>query len=130
MPPPTEEELQLMVCDYVASLWPGVIFNSDLAGQHTGPAQAGKNTRMRSGAGFPDWFLAEPRGGYHGLFLELKREGTKLHKKDGSWATPHIRQQAEVLTKLDEAGYQAWFGVGWDQCRAIVDEYMALPILV
>lgn len=122
---PTEEDLQIMVCDYIRSLWPGVIFNSDGAGNNVSKAQAGKNTQLRSGPGFPDVFVAEPRGGYHGLFLELKREGTKLHKKDGSWANLHIQQQAEVLTKLDEAGYYAWFAIGWDEAKEIIDEYMA-----
>ncbi len=115
-----------MVCDYVALHWPGVIFNSDLAGQHTNAARAGKNTRMRSGAGFPDWFLAEPRGDKHGLFLELKRNGINLHKKNGEWVNPHVANQAAVLTRLDELGYGAWFAIGYDQAIEIIDEYMAL----
>lgn len=78
-------------------------------------------------------FIAEPRTvsrmgdkySYAGLFLELKREGTRIFKKDGiSYATSHLKDQAEVLVELNRAGYLAVFAVGFDRAKQIIDEYL------
>jgi len=123
---PTEAELQRDVCDYIRLKWPDAVFNSDGAGNYVSSATAAMNTALRSSSGYPDLFVAVPRGGFHGLFMELKREGTKLHKVDGSWVNDHVAQQAEVLQRLDDAGYDAWFAIGWDMAIEIVEEYFAL----
>lgn len=60
----------------------------------------------------------------YGLFLELKKEGTRLKKKNGDWATEHIAEQAEVLEKLRQRGYCAEFAVGFDEAKRIIDEYL------
>lgn len=81
-------------------------------------------------------FVAEPRtvkrgnDKYHyaGLFIELKREGTRILKKDGvSYATSHIKDQAGVMVALNRAGYLALFAVGFDQAKQIIDEYLGGP---
>jgi len=59
-----------------------------------------------------------------GLYVEIKKDDEKLIKKDGSWRTPHIAEQAEMLERLRQAGYRAEFGVGFDKCRQIIDEYL------
>lgn len=60
----------------------------------------------------------------HGLFLELKKEGTRLKKRNGDWATPHIAEQAAVLEKLRSRGYCAEFAVGFEEAKRIIDEYL------
>lgn len=71
-------------------------------------------------------FIAEPVGylGQSGLFLELKREKTRLKKKDGTWASPHIAEQAEMLEQLRARGYGAEFAVGFDEAKEIIDNYL------
>ena len=59
-----------------------------------------------------------------GLYIEIKKDGEKLNKKDGSWRTPHIAEQAKKLEKLRARGYRAEFGVGFDECKKIIDEYL------
>lgn len=59
-----------------------------------------------------------------GLFLELKKEGTRLKKKNGDWATEHIAEQAEVLEKLRERGYGAEFAVGFAEAKKMIDGYL------
>lgn len=59
-----------------------------------------------------------------GLFIELKRENTRLKKKDDSWASEHIAEQAEVLERLRDEGYVAEFAVGFDEAKQIIDEYL------
>jgi hypothetical protein len=79
---------------------------------------------LRSQRGFPDLVIYEPRGGYHGLFIELKQEGTKLYKKDGEPCTPHLHEQEYTLHQLRQRGYMAVFAVGWDEAKDIIDDYL------
>lgn len=60
----------------------------------------------------------------YGLFLELKKEGTRLKKKNGEWATEHIAEQAKVLEKLRQRGYCAEFAVGFEEAKRIIDGYL------
>jgi hypothetical protein len=63
--------------------------------------------------------------GLSGLFLELKREGTRIYKKDGTLvADQHIREQHTLLVELERRGYMACFAVGFDQAKQIIDEYL------
>lgn len=60
----------------------------------------------------------------YGLFIELKKEGTRLKKKNGEWASEHIAEQAEILERLEFRGYRAVFAVGFDEAKEVIDEYM------
>lgn len=59
-----------------------------------------------------------------GLYVEIKKDDEKLTKKDGSWRTPHIAEQAEMLEKLRQAGYKAEFGVGYESTVKIIRDYL------
>lgn len=61
---------------------------------------------------------------YAGLMIELKRENTRLKKKNGEWASDHIAEQAKMLARLTEKGYRAEFAVGFDEAKRIIDEYL------
>ena len=63
---------------------------------------------------------------WHGLFLELKREKTRLKKKSGEWASEHIAEQAIILQRLQNRGYKAEFAIGFDQATQMIDEYLKL----
>jgi hypothetical protein len=124
---PLESAVHRQLCDFVRLKWPDAIFNSDGAGNNLSPAQAGMSKMLRCAAGFPDWFLAEPRGVYHGLFLEIKREGTTLYLRDGRLSTnAHIQEQAEMLQKLMNRGYYANFAQGIAPAVNQVQMYMGL----
>lgn len=69
-------------------------------------------------------FIAMPNKEYHGLFVELKKVGTRLKKKNGQYATKHIKEQAEMIEKLNTAGYYAAFAVGFDEAKKIIDNYL------
>ncbi len=100
---------------------------SDIAsGMKLTIGQAVKAKRMRSSRGQPDIFIADACNGYYGLFLELKREGTKIFLKDGCTlvADEHIREQYEMLKALEARGYKSLFGIGFDLCKIIIDEYL------
>jgi hypothetical protein len=125
----SERTLHRAVCDYLRLQYPEVLFNSDLAGAtKLTMGQAVAMKALRSDRGWPDLFIAEPgkRFKYHGLFIELKKEGTKLWKKNGEPTTPHIAEQVKMLEKLDARGYSVGFAIGFDQAKSIIDNYMKL----
>ncbi len=124
----TESELQTQVADYIRLRYPKVLFHSDFgSGIKLTMGQAIKQKRQNGGRrAWPDMIVARPMPdkGYYGLMIELKREGTRLHKKNGDWASDHIAEQAEVLAELDKYGYCACFAVGFDEAKKIIDEYL------
>lgn len=64
--------------------------------------------------GVPDMFLPVPRGGYHGLFIELKRsKGGVVSEDQRAW-----------LDRLRLQGYRAEVARGWDAAREIIEEYL------
>lgn len=138
----SEHNLYEQIARYLQLQYPDVIYRFDVgADLKLTMGQAAKHKRLHPERGYPDLFIAEPKnikvktllgGGYSlvetktlgGLYLEIKKDGEKLTKKDGSWRTPHIAEQAEALEKLRAKGYRAEFGVGFDRCKKIIDEYL------
>lgn len=149
----TESELQVKVAEYLVENYPDVLFHSDFgSGIKMTKGQAMKQKRQNGGRrGWPDMFIAEhcllkvtERAPFteinyqsqavtlngdiawyaHGLFLELKKAGTRLKKKNGDWASSHIAEQADVLEQLRQRGYAAEFAVGFDEAKRIIDNYL------
>jgi hypothetical protein len=88
--------------------------------------QAIKHKSLQAGRAFPDIFIFYPAGGYYGLALELKRESP--YRKDGTLKRDeHLEEQALVLARLTRLGYRAYFAVGFDMAKQIIDTYMSAP---
>jgi hypothetical protein len=121
-----EQSLQRQVCTYLRMQYPNVIFRSDFSsGLHLTPAQASLHKSMQSGRAWPDLQIINPSRKYHGLFIELKKEGTKVYLKNGKLTSnPHIQEQAAVLKELNKLGYFARFGIGFDSCQRLIDWYL------
>ncbi len=130
-----ESDLQVAVADYLRLQYPDVLFHSDFgSGIKLTMGQAAKQKRQNGGRrAWPDMFIAEPRPRcidgswkyeWNGLFIELKKDGVRLKKKNGEWSSDHIAEQAEVLKKLRERGYFAEFAVGFDEAKSLVDKYL------
>lgn len=66
--------------------------------------------------GFPDLIILEPRGRFHGLFIELKKEN----------GTPSdvSKDQLYWLKILREKGYHTRVGYGSDHAIEIIKRYM------
>lgn len=121
-----EAFLHGMVCDYLRLQYPNVIFRTDFAaGIKMTIGQATKHKRLQYGRAWPDLFIAEPRMKFHGLFVELKAEGTRIYKKNLMYASEHIIEQAEMMNLLEERGYFASFAVGFEEAKAVIDGYLA-----
>ena len=123
----SEEILHEEVARYIRFLYPKVIFNSDMSGVKLTMFQAKKAAKLRSSRAFPDLIVYEPVDNYKGLFIELKADGVKVFKKDGSLvANKHIKEQAEMIEKLREKGYAAYFACGIDEAIKIIDDYLKI----
>lgn len=121
-----EAELQKQVAIYIRMQYPDVIFHSDFgSGARLSPWQA-RMQKMQNGGrrAWPDMMIAEPIGNYHGLFIELKREGARLKKQNGEWASSHIAEQNIMLNELSNKGYKAEFAIGFEQALDLIDDYL------
>lgn len=120
-----EYHLQKNICNFMNMQYPKVLYMSDtIASVKLSIVQAVRNKAIqKDNFKCPDLMIFEPRNGYHGLFIEIKVKSP--FKKDGSLLkNEHLEGQAETLKKLNELGYFATFGVGFDDCIEIIKKYM------
>lgn len=129
--PNSEAVLVEQVAFYLEVQHPGVIYRFDLAADlKLTMGQAARHKLLHPVRGYPDLFVAKPvmydgtTNPCAGLFLELKRDGIKLHKRDGSFINPHVAEQAAMLDRLREAGFYAEFAIGFDQAKYYIDTYL------
>jgi hypothetical protein len=147
----SEHSLYEQIARYLQQQYPDVIYRFDIAADlKLTPGQAAKHKKLHQERGYPNLLIAESStnvwnnpvrewGLYFGLYIEIKKDGTKLKRdkdakkilkgdtkirKKGDWFDKHIEEQAEMLEKLRERGYRAEFGVGFDECKQIIDEYL------
>lgn len=64
--------------------------------------------------GVPDVFLPVPRGGYHGLYIEMKRQ-------KGSVVS---QEQKEYIAALRAQGYRVEVCKGFHAAADVIEEYM------
>ena len=149
----TEHQLYDLIAIYLQTQYPGVIYRFDLAADlKLTPAQARRHKKLHPLRGHPDLLISEPVWfykdkrirqadlisqkvklpndvenliPYSGLYLEIKKDGVRLTKKNGELiADEHVREQYDYLHKLNQRGYYAQFGVGFEECKAIIDDYL------
>ena len=65
-------------------------------------------------AGIPDLFLPCARGGFHGLYIEMKR------RKGGRVSI----EQKKTIIALREQGYRVEVCEGWERAREVIKEYL------
>lgn len=65
--------------------------------------------------GIPDVFLPVARGGYHGLYIEMKR------RKGGRVSV----EQKKMILALRDQGFRAEVCEGWEQAKNVIEVYMS-----
>ena len=123
-----ESQLQKTICDFIRLSYPSTIFRSDFAsGVKLTIGQAIAHKRLQSSRAWPDLQIVEARGNYHGLLIELKRDGAMVYLKNGELSSnPHIQEQAEMIRRLNELGYYATFAIGFKAAREVIVGYMSM----
>ena len=115
---PTESEEQQAVMswsEWAANRMPeaGLLFHIPNGGARTAVTGA----RMKAEGvkkGVPDLMLPVARGGYHGLFIEMKR-------RQGGRVSP---EQAGWLRNLEVMGYYTAVCFGADDAIKVIDDYL------
>jgi len=110
----TEAQLQKAVVNYIKLRWPQIRYCASLGGQYQKfPSQRKKAKDTGYVAGFPDLQILEARGGYFGLFIEIK-----LNKQ--CYASQY---QKDWIEDLLVRGYQAKVCKGYDECIDLLEDY-------
>jgi len=68
-------------------------------------------------AGVPDLCLPVARGGYHGLYIELK-----------SWEGKLSAEQRRWLADLEGQGYRAVMCRGWEAAQRLIETYLSAGV--
>lgn len=121
-----EKDLHRLVCDYIRKLYPYVIFRTDFSsGMRMSIGMAKRHKALQYSNAYPDLFIAEPKGNYAGLFIELKTINNVVFKKDGSMRkNSHHEEQETMMLKLRGKGYKAEFGLGFGNTIKLINEYL------
>jgi len=120
----SEYSVHKSVSNYIKMQYPNVIFTSDSSGIRLSIGNALKMLALKSKDKIPDMIILQPEGNYKALIIEIKAEDKTPFLKDGSLSkNKHIKEQNNTLQKLNEIGYKAVFGVGFDHCKEIIDKY-------
>ena len=114
----TEAKLQEAVILYLKLQYPGVKYCASLGGIRTGIKQARKAKKTGYIKGFPDLQITEARGGYFGLFIELKKDDKAYPSKS----------QKHWIEELNKRGYYAEVTKGLEQTLNLIDEYLKKPL--
>ena len=99
-----EYQLQKALCKYLELQQ--VLYCGSMGGQYqVHMSQRIKAKKSGYKKGFPDLFIYEPRGSYHGLAIELKTGYNKASKPQLHWQKELTKRgyKAEICTGIDEA---------------------------
>ena len=109
-----EQEALFAWALYAAGAMPelGLMFHVPNGGSRN-RIEAAKLKRQGVRAGVPDICLPVARGGFHGLFVELKYGRNKATDRQMAW-----------LDALRSQGYLAVECVGWDTAREVITKYL------
>lgn len=122
-----EYELCKSVSTFLKVQYPDLIFHFDYAAGIKLSIGSAKKLKALNRKSYPDLFIAEPRNGFAGLFIEVKTEKANPFLKNGNISkNKHIQEQYKVLLELERKGYLAEFGVGFEGCKKIIKNYLNL----
>lgn len=111
--PESEANQQEIVIKYLRLAYPDALYCASAGGMRTSYLQAIKMKRTGYVKGFPDLFIYEPRGEFHGLAIEMKKE-------KGGTASPEQKRWQE---QLRNRGYASYICKGNEEAIKVIDEY-------
>jgi len=117
-----EALLSKRVSHHLLEKYPKVPFRFDNGADVNLPVYVAKRLHELHGKwsrGYPDLFIATCRGGYGGLYLELKAGDTVPN-------TEHTRRQADYHAVLRYNGYKVSFCCGFKDCKKKIKAYLKM----
>jgi hypothetical protein len=123
---PRESDIYSELSKFMRLKYPTLIWRFDFsAGTKMSIGQARVHKGLNPHRGYPDLFICRPSNGYAGLFIEIKQQGVKVAKLDGSpLANEHLAEQAQIIDQLKREGYYATFACGLMECIEIIEKYL------
>lgn len=110
----SEYDIQTRVAQYLDTEHPNVLWCASAGGARTSMNEAKRLKAAGYKKGFPDVFVYEPRGAFHGLAIELKKEkGGRVSQSQKEW------KQA-----LEERGFHAAVAKGYDAAIDVLERYL------
>lgn len=111
-----EQELVMRWANGQATNWPELALLHHVPnGGLRGKCQAAALKRQGVKPGVPDLCLPVARGGYHGLYVEMKRrDGGRVSSEQKAW-----------LAALHAQGYSVAVAEGHEQAIAVLKDYLA-----
>jgi len=111
--PESEANQQEIVIKYLRLAYPDALYCASAGGMWTSDSQRIKMARTGYVKGFPDLFIYEPRGEYHGLAIEMKKvKGSKIEPEQVQWQE-----------QLRNRGYASYICKGNEEAIKVIDEY-------
>ena len=111
--PESEANQQEIVVKYLRLAYPTALYCASAGGMWTSDSQRIKMAKTGYVKGFPDLFVYEPRGEFHGLAIEMKRvKGSKIEP-----------EQIEWQEQLRNRGYSSYICKGSEEAIKVIDEY-------
>jgi len=99
------------------------LLKGSLVGVNLNIVQASRAKAAGVKKDYPDIFLPVARGGFHGLFIELKRRDRRDRKGKLRKEYP-TKGQHKILYALNDQGYLAIWGRGSDFAIAQIELYL------
>lgn len=117
-----EDRTRMAILDYCRLRYPNLyetvigIFNEGNRSRSTNKILP--RLGLRKGAS--DLFFALPKNGYHGLWMEIKKDGWKytISQKE------HIENQTKFINQMVSLGYMGKMVIGTDEGIKLLDAYM------
>ena len=95
-------------------------------GSHKSPATAAKFKREGLKRGVPDVILPHARGGYHALYVEMKRQRVKGERVELRAGTRPKEAQRDWHERLKAAGNRVEVCYGWEDARGVIEQYLKM----
>jgi len=112
---PLEFHDQIAVAQYLRLRYPDALWSATAGGLRTSYSQAKRMKAMGLRRGVPDLLIFEPRGRYHGLAIEMKRESGGVLSAEQKW----------WIDELNKRGYKAVICRGYADAISQIDDYFA-----
>lgn len=109
----TEHQIQSALFKWLATVHPNVVAYAIPNAARRSMAQAAYLKAEGLRAGMPDVVVATARGGFHGLYLELKTDSGKLSD-----------HQREMLSRLADEHYACAVAYGLDDAIFLITKYL------
>ena len=130
-----EESISLKVATFLKLQYPNINYRFDVGADiklTMGQATKFKALQMKR-RGYPDLFIARPSKGFSGLYIEVKKDMSEVYLKDGvtlkkrinkKTGKCHNQEQFEMLKSLNQDGYLAKYGFGFEDTIQKIREYL------